>query len=73
MSDALLSAYLTVKLLPTTLAQRIARDEAGEGVISTAIAVLIMAGLGLLMWLAFERIWGNAEGRIETNIEQIGG
>lgn len=73
MTDALLAAYVYVRLLPTELARRVAHDEAGEGIISTAIAVLIMAGLGLLMWLAFERIWGNAEGQIEGQIEQIGG
>lgn len=29
------------------------RDEAGEGVISAAIAVLVMAFLGVLMWQLF--------------------
>ena len=32
-------------------------DERGEGVISTAIAVLIMAFLGAAMWLGFSAIW----------------
>jgi hypothetical protein len=32
---------------------RIVRDEAGEGVISAAIAVLVMAFLGVLMWQLF--------------------
>lgn len=32
---------------------RFVRDEAGEGVISAAIAVLVMAFLGVLMWQLF--------------------
>jgi hypothetical protein len=45
----------------------------GEGVISAAIAVLIMAFLGALMWIGFRRIWENAERNTETKVEQIGG
>ena len=37
------------------------RDERGEGVISAAIAVLIMAFLGVAMWVGFNQIWQNAE------------
>lgn len=36
-----------------TLRARVVRDEAGEGVISAAIAVLVMAFLGVLMWQLF--------------------
>ena len=32
------------------------RDERGEGVISAAIAVLIVAGLGALMWVGFRML-----------------
>lgn len=48
------------------------RDEAGEGVISTAIAVLIMAFIGAAMWLAFNQLFTNAAGNIEGQVEQIG-
>jgi hypothetical protein len=44
----------------------------GEGVISTAIAVLIVAFLGAAMWVAFNAIWQDSEDNIRTNIEQIG-
>ena len=44
----------------------------GEGVISTAIAVLITAFIGAAMWVAFDRIWGNAEGNIEGEVNRIG-
>ncbi len=48
------------------------RGERGEGVISTAIAVLIVAFLGAAMWVAFNSIWQGSEKNIRTNVEQIG-
>jgi hypothetical protein len=48
------------------------RSERGEGVISTAIAVLIVAFLGAAMWVAFNTIWQTSENNIRTNVEQIG-
>ena len=47
-------------------------DERGEGVISTAIAVLIMALIGLLMWTVFQRVFNDAGTRIESNVNDIG-
>jgi hypothetical protein len=47
-------------------------DEVGEGVISTAIAVLIMALIGLAMWQLFDRVFTDAGGRVESNVNQIG-
>lgn len=49
------------------------RHERGEGVISAAIVVLIMAFLGAAMWVGFNRIWNDAEADIEDQVEQIGG
>ena len=46
--------------------------DSGEGVISAAIAVLIMAFLGALMWVGFRRIWEGAEHNTETKVQQIG-
>lgn len=48
-------------------------DDAGEGVISTAIAVLVMAFLGVAMWVAFNEIFRGATSQIEGQINQIGG
>lgn len=45
----------------------------GEGVISTAIAVLIIAFIGAAMWVAFDRIWDGAEANIEGEVDRIGG
>lgn len=47
-------------------------DDRGEGVISAAIAVLIMAFLGAAMWLGFDAIWGDAEQNIGDQVDQIG-
>jgi hypothetical protein len=49
-----------------------ASGDRGEGVISTAIAVMIVAFLGAAMWVAFNSIWQNSEDNIRTNVEQIG-
>ncbi len=68
MDDNLLRAYIWVRTLPS----RIIRDESGEGVISAAIAVLIMAALGAVMWVGFQAIWGNASEQTTNQINQIG-
>jgi hypothetical protein len=47
-------------------------EEIGEGVISTAIAVLIMALIGLAMWQLFSRVFNSAGEKVETNVNQIG-
>ena len=54
------------------LSSLVANDEAGEGVISTAIAVLIMAALGAVMWVGFQEIWGDASTQTTEQINQIG-
>lgn len=51
---------------------RIARDERGEGVISAAIAVLIMAAVGALMWVGIKQLWGNASSQTNSQISKIG-
>ena len=55
------------------LGQRLVTDDGGEGVISTAIAVLIMAFLGALMWVGFQEIWGDAQERTREQVGRIGG
>lgn len=44
----------------------------GEGVISAAIAVLIMAFLGAAMWIGFNRMWKDTEATTQTKVQQIG-
>lgn len=48
------------------------RGERGEGVISAAIAVLIIASLGALMWVGFKALWENAESTTNDEISKIG-
>ena len=52
--------------------RRLHQDERGEGVISAAIAVLIMAFLGAAMWIGFNSIWGDAETNVRDQVHQIG-
>ena len=59
-------------LVASQIARRRMVDQAGEGVISTAIAVLIMALIGLAMWQLFDRVFTNAGSEIESNVNQIG-
>lgn len=49
------------------------RDERGEGVISTAIAVLIVAFLGIGLWQGFQLMMDSATDRTRAQVEQIGG
>ena len=49
-----------------------ARGERGEGVISAAIAVLIMAGIGALMWVGFKAIWEDTEDNTRDKVTEIG-
>jgi hypothetical protein len=67
---ALLAAYQVGR---DDLWRRLVKDESGEGVISAAIAVLIMAFLGAGMWVAFNAVFKDASGKIETQVGSIGG
>ncbi len=51
--------------------QRI-EDDRGEGVISMAIAILIVAFLGVAMWTAFKGFAGNAAKEAESQIKKVG-
>ena len=73
MQEQLLRAYVWTRcLMTTTTATLTDRDERGEGVVSSAIAVLIFAALGALMWVGFRSIWGNASSQTSTQIDSIG-
>lgn len=52
---------------------RTTRGERGEGVISTAIAVLIVAFLGIALWTGFDSMMNSATERTRAQVEQIGG
>ncbi len=69
MNETLLRAQVWIKAFNA----RLIKDETGEGVISTAIAVLIMAALGALMWIGFQQIWGHASTQTDNQITKISG
>jgi uncharacterized protein HemX len=48
------------------------KGDRGEGVISAAIAVLIMAFLGAAMWVGFQQMWKATEATTNEKITQIG-
>ena len=48
------------------------KDERGEGVISLAIGVLIMAFIGAGMWVAFNSTMVKAQDNVDTQVTQIG-
>jgi hypothetical protein len=52
--------------------RRVRRTELGEGVISAAIAVLVMAFLGAAMWFAFNGTMHTAQSKVDTNVNSIG-
>ena len=47
-------------------------NERGEGVISTAIAVLIVAFLGVAMWVGFNAIFKDAADTTSRQVQLIG-
>ncbi|HVL28115.1 MAG TPA: hypothetical protein VM390_08200 [Acidimicrobiales bacterium] len=68
MIDRVLFTYVWLRMT----VGRAVRDERGEGVISAAIAVLIMAALGAVMWIGIQQLWDNASTRTDNQISQIG-
>lgn len=53
-------------------ARRRKADERGEGVISAAIAVLVMAFLGVGMWFAFNATFNHAATHVNQQVNCIG-
>jgi hypothetical protein len=49
------------------------QDDAGEGVMSAALAVLIMAILGVALWGVLNGSMSSATGRITEAVNNIGG
>ena len=61
-----LIAYVRHRLVEALPAER------GEGVISAAIAVLVMAFLGAAMWVAFSAIFDTATQNVGEQVNSIG-
>jgi hypothetical protein len=72
--ERLLRVWLAGRALGETAraVTRRSEPESGEGVISTAIAVLIMALIGLAMWRLFNTVFTDAGNDIQQNVNEIG-
>ncbi len=57
---------------PDSNHRRRARDQRGEGVISTAIAVLVVAFIGIGLWQGFDAMVDSASRRTRAQVDQIG-
>ncbi|HEX6425934.1 MAG TPA: hypothetical protein VFZ79_20750 [Acidimicrobiales bacterium] len=55
-----------------TCRRRGRRDDRGEGVVSAAIVVLIMAAIGALMWVGFRSMWNDIEADTNERIAEVG-
>ena len=75
MSTPLLTAYIATRSLALAAQDRVEQlraDERGEGVISAAIAVLVMAFLGAAMWLAFKGMFSKTTDNTRDQVDLIG-
>ena len=52
--------------------RRMSRTERGEGVVSLAIGVVIMAFLGVLLWVAFKATLGSATNNVNQQVAKLG-
>ena len=72
MPSLLLYGYIITRHATAAALRRTNLDQRGEGVISAAIAVLIMAFLGAAMWVAFDRIFSDTTDKTERQVDEIG-
>lgn len=72
LSDAMLTVWAWQAAALAAARERALPDERGEGVVSAAIAVLIMAFLGVLLWTALRSILGDATTNVANQVNQIG-
>ena len=73
MSDLLLSTYIAADGIARDARSRLVGEQQGEGVISAAIAVLVMAFLGVAMYKAFQGMFQDTADKTTNQIDQIGG
>jgi hypothetical protein len=70
-TEPLVRAYVWQRSARVAVAARVARSEAGEGVISAAIAVLVMAFLGVLLWQLFGDTLRRANGDVNDRLGEL--
>jgi hypothetical protein len=72
MTEATIRVLIVVRDAIVRAGRAMRVDERGEGVISAAIAVLIMAGIGALMWIGFRSMWETTESNTNDKVAEIG-
>ncbi len=72
MNDIALRLWVWVMTARALVVDRVIADDAGEGVISAAIAVLIMAFLGVALWIAFKGTLQGATNNVNKQVTNIG-
>ena len=71
MNEQLLRVWVWQRTARAAAWDRIVPDEAGEGVISAAIAVLVMAFLGVLMWELFKGTLTKANSDVNSKLGDL--
>ncbi len=72
MPHLLLAAYVATRNRGSAALLRIHRAQEGEGVISAAIAVLVMAFLGVAMWVSFKSMFSDTTAKTGEQMSKIG-
>ena len=72
MNDRVLNLVVRQQTARWALTDRLTPDDTGEGVISLAIGVLIMALLGAVLWAAFRLTLGHATTNVDDQVTRIG-
>ena len=75
MNEHLMRLYvwqLVLRANQPPLRERVVRSEVGEGVISAAIAVLIMAFLGVAVWGGFKLTFDKTQKNVNEQVDLIG-
>ena len=75
MQEAMLKSYTTITAWRMSIQDYLedkSRDERGEGIISLAIAILIVAALGVVAYGAFKGLFDSTKAKAETKVGEIG-
>lgn len=65
--------WYTLSIIPNFLSRHTSDEkESGEGVVSSAIAVVIFSALGVAMWLAFRATMNTATSMVTSQVAQLG-